>query len=229
MLPSGLRHGTVKILFKKPLSRHITISLVLEETLLSLPGLIILQNNLLFKIVETHQSLSPLMKISHLPKKPKMWYNRFINKDFSLNWKHLLKLCIRLREKFLNYIYRKVYHMPGSHKKQVKRWKLYARPVRGRSANAGGSTQRSSRKPNYRKIVDDLVDAFSEKFCQGKAPDSSSYLNRLKKSPYKVKKDLHELLLSTKLTYLLYHPDLEKKSKESVSEIEAKLKKLFSK
>lgn len=69
---------------------------------------------------------------------------------------------------------------------------------------------------------------FSEELCHGKVPEISSYLNRLK-APHRVKKDLHELLLFTKLTYLLYHPDLEKKSKESISQIEAKLRKLFSK
>ena len=119
--------------------------------------------------------------------------------------------------------------MPGSHKKQVKRLKLYARPVRGRSVNAGGSTQRSSRKPNYRKIVDDLVDAFSEEFCQGKAPDTTAYLNRLKRVPPRVKKDLHELLITTKIMYLVYHPELEKKSKESISELETRFKKLRTK
>ena len=119
--------------------------------------------------------------------------------------------------------------MPGSHKKQVKSRKLYARPVRGRSANAGGSTQRSSRKPNYKKIVDDLVDAFSEEFCQGKAPDTTTYLNRLKRVPVRVKKDLHELLITTKIMYLVYHPELEKKSKESISELETRFKKLRTK
>jgi hypothetical protein len=140
----------------------------------------------------------------------------------------LLKLYPRLKEKLWSCIYTKGYHMPDAHKKQVKTRKHYVRPARGLSDNAGNSMRKHSPKPNYRKIIDDLLDEFSEEFCQGKAPDTVTYLNRLKDAPYRVKKELHELLLSTKLTYLLYHPDLEKKSKESISEIEAKLRELFS-
>jgi len=88
--------------------------------------------------------------------------------------------------------------------------------------------QRSKKKPNYRKIVDELVDEFSEEFCHGRAPDTITYLNRLKNVPYRVKKDLHELLITTKIMYLAYHPDLEKKSKESISELDAKFRKLCS-
>lgn len=70
------------------------------------------------------------------------------------------------------------------------------------------------------------MDDFSDEFCNGRVPDTTVYLGRLKRAPYWAKKDLHELLITTKIMYLLYHPDLEKKSNESISELEARFKKL---
>jgi len=227
---TGLNRWTVKILLRRPLLGRVIISVSLEETAASPRGLKILQNNLLLSIVEIRQSFFPLMRTCHLPKKLKMCYNHFKDKRFSLYWTHLLRLCLKLKERLLSSIYRKAYHMRQSLRKQTKRSKPYGKRARGYATSGGNTTVRHSRKkPNYKKIVDELVSEFSEEFCHGRAPDTTAYLNRLKKVPPRVKKDLHELLLSTKIMYLVYHPDLEKKSKESISELETRFKKLCTK
>ena len=227
-LPGSNRLWTVKILLRKPFSERIDISLSLEEIPPLPPGLELSLNNSLPKTVEIHLILSLWMS-QHLSKNQKMWYNQLKEENFSLYWMNSLRPCLLPREKLSYYTYRKVYHMPRSPRKRVKTHKPCAKPARELCAKAGATTKQPSRKkPNYRKIVDELVSEFSEELCHGKVPEIRSYLNRLR-APHQVKKDLHELLLFTKLAFLAYHPELEKKSKESISQIETKLRGLLSK
>lgn len=83
----------------------------------------------------------------------------------------------------------------------------------------------SPKRISYKKQIDDLISQFSEDFCNGKIPKVYQYLDYFHGSP-KDKRELFELLISTKLAYLATHPEWAlKEQDESISKLLALLKR----
>lgn len=81
-------------------------------------------------------------------------------------------------------------------------------------------------RPKIRKkLIDDLVDMFTDEICSGYNPKISKYMNKLQSVNEKEKQELYELLLVTKIMCLTKHPELnEKKDEENLTNLLKQIK-----